>query len=232
MSKVIDRIRKLLAQAESAGEIGSQAEAETFAAAAQDLALEHGISLLDVTEEERKRTFVREKVDRPYKRRRAPLWQDELHHTISYAFNVVALVVPGTNVLFFAGTETDTTLAKVVYLRLCDFAIAERDRVRRAHPKPLPKRFSETFFTGFNLALWCRVRERRKAFEAVQGDGALVRVDNIRTEVNDWLREELDIEEGGKRKEPPKPEYNAAFRAGYRTGQNAPIETNRLEGGA
>jgi hypothetical protein len=54
MSSIIEKVRKLFAHAESAGQIGNQAEAEAFAAKAQELMLQHKLDseLLTFTEDE------------------------------------------------------------------------------------------------------------------------------------------------------------------------------------
>ena len=224
--KIVDRIRKLLAMAEGARELGSQAEAEAFASAAQDLSIEHGISLLEVGKDVRTASFVRRKVARELKSRRCPVWQEELQLVVAKGFHCVNLIHPGTNLLTFAGSETDTQLAEYVFLRLVDFAERERAAARRRVKSEkgwIPNNFSNSFFEGFVFAIESRMRSRCAVAEEEQ-PGMMVRLSVITEEVMEWLG---CTKYARQRLAPSTGDYEA-YEEGAKAGRAAPIEPNAV----
>jgi hypothetical protein len=113
--KVINRIEKLFVHAESAESIGSQAEAEAFAAKARALMVEHKLEIADLdlsgeaksaSEPESFYVEATEWGDR--KKRRAISWRRNLAWKLSPAYFCKVLGCSGrTNSLYIIGAEED-----------------------------------------------------------------------------------------------------------------------------
>lgn len=138
-NKILDRIGKLFAKAESAEEFGSVAEAEAFAAKGQEMLLQHKIGDTELAEhlaandEERLFAGMATSYYRPRdwghaRQHKRSLWREQLARVIAQGFQCENIVVTRSNFMMFAGLEADTIFCVQLYARLVD--LFERESLR------------------------------------------------------------------------------------------------------
>lgn len=200
---ILDRIRKLLAHADSAKSLGSQAEAETFAAKAAEIALQHKLSLDAIEFEDEaaadpidtERVNTAELMGRRSTEGRC-LWQQGLLNTLARAHSCRILVVSGRKFATLVGAGADREIVKYLYAVLAK----QGARLARAHAKtvrpvtpqeprpafgyawgyrrPTPRRQSpETaFLLGYVEGIRLKLKAQRESTLSEAGQFAVVRV--------------------------------------------------------
>lgn len=122
--KLIERIRKLYAKAESAKAIGSEAEAAAFYAGVQKMLLKHKLDAAILTFEEKERVdpLEREWVDwKVYgvdQKRKRIAWIENLAASVAAAHFCRMVVMSKTNNIMLVGRSTDRQVATFVLGRL------------------------------------------------------------------------------------------------------------------
>ena len=202
--RVVDRLKKMLRHAESAKEIGSEEEAQAFAAKIQELLSLHKIELSEV--EYRKLDEVDPVVHKlvdfgsagiPIRKRRIE-WQEELALIVCQAYFCKVIVIGGTSNLYFAGRGLDLEAAEKTFLYLARVArsIAEKQYMkffhecRKAGNVEAARGFIRSYLVGFTTRLAERYEEERqriKAEHAASGT-ALVRLTDALTAVGDYVQ--------------------------------------------
>jgi hypothetical protein len=197
--KIIDRVRKLYAHAESAQTIGNEAEALAFMAKVDELLTAHKLSRSVVEQgqeddDELGREYL-DAVDGSRKGRRVT-WVEQLAAAVARAYFCEVVVIGGSNTLILVGRESDRQIASYVIQKLVRFAQAEESRqYRRALNK---HGFRASFRTAFVLRVATRLRELRQTHEQDASTGsryALVRQSSA-VEIKAYLRNELHTQRG------------------------------------
>lgn len=170
--KVIDRLRKLFAHADSAKALGNEAEAEAFAAKAHELLAQHKLEMEDLTVEqvEAQEPFGKAQVD-PFgyekggKKTRVA-WTEQLADVVARAFHCRIMVMTKSSAILMVGRTSDRQVASYVFASLARFASEEAVKQHRKLRYNLywnnggdmsgAHEFKASFFRGFNE----RVRER------------------------------------------------------------------------
>jgi len=125
---IIDKLQKLMAKAESAEELGNEAEALAFATKVQELMDKHKLDMSVLTIEQQDdaeplgSTYVKQ--TRGGKETRSG-WVEHLAHYVMKAYYCRLMVVPGTDTIIIVGRKTDREIAEFVLLRLINFITAE-----------------------------------------------------------------------------------------------------------
>lgn len=169
MNNLLTKIRQLLAHAESAEKIGSQAEAEAFAAKANKLMLEHKLQMADVERfgDEDEDPMGHEQYDAssvdgiPNGKRLQ--WLERLMAHLCKAHFCEFIVFPGTRQYRVIGREAD----RQITLYLFDVLASTAERLSLAHyhevhkkwrdngsiPREKPYRAQRSFRLGFAEAI-------------------------------------------------------------------------------
>lgn len=240
MSSVLEKIRALLAKAESAGKIGSQAEAELFAAKANELLLKHKIEMTDVER------FAQEDEDPMGQEYCDAAEVDGIGHGsrlqwLEYLMGALCRghfcefrVLPGTRQYRVFGRDSDR--AVVLYLFETLAATAERLSLAHYHEVhrrwrkeggPKPFRAQRSFRLGFSSAIGDRLREMRKTTEREGGERALVIFNDAALAVKTY---ESRFESGGTSSRLVAEYDRRSHAAGYEAGRGANLPSG-LGGG-
>jgi hypothetical protein len=197
--KLLDRVRKLLAKAASAKELGNEAEAATFAAGAQKMMAKYK---LDMTEVEFTRMEQEEPIENEYvkgTKRHREQWSELLASIVARAHYCRILVIPGSDTIVLVGRTTDRAVAAYVYTTLRDFAERQSDKDARAFRRGQRRQIGATIGNNRNFrAAWLagfveRIAQRYQAErdamarEAKQAGTSLVRLDNAIVKVDEEI---------------------------------------------
>lgn len=126
--KLLDKLAKIQAHAESAEKIGNEAEAEAFAAMLQQLCLKHKIAMSDIqfAELDKDEPVSRYRMDYrgvqgtpglPLKRARCA-WQEALASVVAAAHFCRILVRSGSNIVTLVGRKSDCAVAEYTFMVL------------------------------------------------------------------------------------------------------------------
>lgn len=245
--KLIDRVRKLLAKAKSAKEIGSDAEAAAFAAGAQKMMAKYKLEMSDVefTTMEREEPIGDERVRGTGKRSRAA-WSEHLASVVARAHYCRILVLPGSDDIILVGRPTDRAVASYVFTTLRDYAERTSDRDARSFRKQQRsqigatigdnKNFRAAWLTGFVRRISERYENERAAMEdeVIKRDKnvtALVRLKNALTQVDAELASRSNIR-SAKAARGISSANAAGHRAGRAAGDAATIRGTGLGAGS
>lgn len=201
-AKLLDRIRKLHAKAESCAAIGSDAEAQTFAAAVQKMLLKYKLSLSDL---EMTRLEAEEPVGEQWTqstKRHRVLWAERLAAAVAEAHFCRILVVRGSDAIILVGRETDRKIAEFVFTTLRRTAEELSDKEARRFRKQQRaihgatlgrnENFREAWLAGFVH----RISERYVAEMATARGStgtALVRVDRATSAVTGYMAQRRGV---------------------------------------
>lgn len=201
---VLDRIRKLLAHAHSAQQVGSQQEAEAFAAKANQLMLEHQLGLTDVE-------LAAQEKEQPVGRgawvdlaealgvsaRRRVTWLEVLGNALCEAHFCQLLIVPHRKWFQIVGRAEDRAIVEYLFITLARMADDLADRYGRRERRrarelgvPSPKNQRLAFLLGFASAIRDRLRANRREIENQRGRFAIVRFRDAEKAVQRWIEEE------------------------------------------
>jgi hypothetical protein len=196
--KVIDRLAKLKRHAESAEKIGSEAEAQAFAAMVQQLLLKHN---LDMTDLEYEATVDAEPVGVHYInyakhprvkiRHTRVLWIEQLAGVIARAHHCRILTHSGTSRVSLIGRKSNCEIAEYMFVvmqrqmeRISHAAwwAAHRERLKNGLTNEDARAellgFRSAFLSGFIARLEERYNEERRTTEQSYSSGwALMRLD-------------------------------------------------------
>lgn len=167
LDKVLDKLAKLKAHAESAEKIGNAAEAEAFAGMINRMLLQHELSIEDIPMKAEDDPILEHLVD-PRKHglkfsKSRQGWQETLAGIVARAHLCRIVVHPGTNYITLVGTKTHAAFAEHAYGVLAGAAdrmsIKARDeywRLHRDEPDFKSGNYRAAWLTGFIT----RIRER------------------------------------------------------------------------
>lgn len=192
--KILDKLQKLKAHAESAAKIGSVEEAEAFAAMLQQLMLKHKISMTDIEVAEEAEADPIERLSINWQdikvRSNRVAWIERLAGIVARAYFCRILVNPGSSRITLVGRKSDIAIAEFMIVTLTrlaerlakkEFGIVYRQNRQAAHG------FKDSFLKSFIIRLDERFREERDA--ATKGSTALVRVNAAEAAVNEYMEQ-------------------------------------------
>lgn len=209
--KVIDKIRKLHAHAQSAEKIGSEQEAQAFAQMVNRLLNQHRLELTDIQFEEQRKnepvtqaeidfrkygdTHRGKKVEWKHKSVRVE-WIEKLAGVVAGAHSCQILVVEKSNRLFLCGTETNRQIAEYVLITL--MRVAEKlswdeyakffYRSRDEGDVTRARGFRHAWLIGFISRIAERFDEEKRKMQGDTTGTALVRYDREKADVQDFLK--------------------------------------------
>jgi hypothetical protein len=200
LDKIVDKLRKLQAHAESAEKIGSQAEAEAFAARFQELLLKHKLSLSDIEVETEE---ANEPVDRftvdyakyasqaePIPTGRRVIWMQDLASIVAKAHFCRILVHRGSTRITLVGRKSDALVAEFMLVTLVRTAVRlvrkEYTVAKRERPHDDLRGFNVSFLEAFIARLRERFEEGRRT-ASVSTSTALVRINRAESAVITYM---------------------------------------------
>ena len=120
--KILEKLQKIKAHAESAEKIGSQAEAEAFAAMFQQLLLKHKISATEVEVEQLERDEPVDKFQVDWQdirvRSTRIAWIERLAGIVARAYFCRILVHPRSSNITIVGRKSDAAIAEYMLVTL------------------------------------------------------------------------------------------------------------------
>jgi hypothetical protein len=203
--KVIDKIRKLHAKAESCEKIGSQAEAEAFAAMVNQLLIRHNLSMASVEWAQRNEEdpIIKEWVDfQAYNidiKYRRVQWSEQLASLICQAHFCKLLLSNNSNQLCFVGHKTNREVAEYLFVTMYRLATVLSEKAYVAYfyecrgngDVTLARGFKSAWLYGFLQGLRERFDQERKAVNVPVNSSALVKVNQTLGMVEKWLNQNI-----------------------------------------
>lgn len=204
--EILRKLKKLQAHATSAEAIGSEAEAQAFAAKITQLIAQHQIDRAeleaqDLADEEDLNPI--EQVCMDYrrvklKRKRVP-WQYTLAVAVGDGHYCSLLITPKVNTVWFVGRKVQAEMARETYSQLCETAeqIADKEYVKyfyecKAAGNVYKARgFRQSFLEGFAYRVKLKFWEALKAAEeeAARVKGALVLFKTDADKIREFLED-------------------------------------------
>ena len=242
MTEIVNKIRKLHAQAEGAKEIGSMAEAEAFAKKVKELMDRHKIDMsqiefndYDEEDVENMVVFWSEYGHKDLKRKE--MWTSQLAVTVAMYCNCRVLTRIGSNMVSVWGRKTDLDVVSYtlqtltpICLKLCKRAYHEIYwEVRPLEPyerKAILKGFRASWKIGFIQGVQRGLEEAEKKIAETADSTALIRVSGMMEKVDDYLATNMKL----KKSKRSRYQHNSrGFNEGFDTGK-AVGGRSRLEG--
>lgn len=217
--KIIDKLRKLMAKAASADQLGNEEEAATFAAKAQEWLVRHELTMDEVqyqalADEDplgttivypNGRDYVGKTMTQSKRQRRAcrVQWQEDLASAVCHAYFCQYLVHSRSDSLTFIGRKSHREIAEYVFttlvreLRRLYELEYRRARVQYAREDRLDelRGFKDGYKLGFIRTVRERLREQAKAAraqaKAETSSFALIRLDNAAEAVERYKKEKI-----------------------------------------
>lgn len=212
--EILEKIRKLQAHADSAQEIGNEAEAQAFAAKVQELLTAYKLSAADMGTGQRAQEepvdhefFGWESVGLRPRKTRVP-WAERLAHLVSRAYYcefIVARYDGGACYIgIFCGAETDRKTCVYMFAVLARFLEREAERkyneafyalYNRGGDVSSVRGFRAGFVHGFLERLWERFEQEIRRAEDAPSTGTamvLVRKGSL-SKVHDYMRDKMKL---------------------------------------
>jgi hypothetical protein len=221
-SKIKDRLQKLLRHEESARKIGSMEEAAAFAAKAQSMLMEFGLSMSDVDIAAEQTTLGEHAIKHNLRLK----WMRELMSGISYANGCVVVIVSNDGSASLVGEKTDTEVAAELFRYFAELGqhLADKEATKlRGYYNGSPGQFKKSFLHGYAYSISLRFIQRKREImaEATQST-ALIHIGNKLAKAH-----EFSDAQGYKTRKTTKPKVSAfAYQAGRIAGNNVAL-TNK-----
>ncbi len=243
--KTLDKIKKLLEHAESAEQIGNQAEAAAFMKKVNKLTLEHKISLASINAYDPNNTdesITDAKVDYyehglPVQSRAAKyVW--DLARAISKANNCRHLVQNGSNKIWFVGRASDreicTYMFVIAYRTLLtdcvkEYRKADANARRLGMRSEMMRGWRNSFRIGFIKAIQDRLNESREEVKKTTDPEtfALITTNQL-IAVNDYVSANYGGSARSMRGSSSRNEYGE--RSGHKSGSNCSLAGGAING--
>lgn len=240
---VLERVKKLLAHADSAKQLGSAEEAETFAAKASELLLRHKLSMTDIemATELSADVLVDDYFDAvgaaglKVSKQARTKWLESLLGALCRSHFCEFAVVTGTKTYRIIGHESDRQLVTYLFSVLAKnaerLAILYERKVRVAAIKngdAIPVQPKRAFLLGFAAGVGAKLREQRDQIERDGGKFALVRFAAAQQAVTAYFAKQKFSKVGSPS---AKIHDGAGFAAGKEAGKSQSLHGG-LAGGA
>ena len=240
--KIVDKIKKLHDHAKSAAKIGSEAEAQAFAAMMQKLMSEHKILMSEIEHAKLDETdpvvYVYTSGEalrkgKPYFPQQRMMWMELLARTVAKAHYCESAVVLRSAKQIFIGRRTDGEAAKAAfdYLAVAAQHLAS-DAYQAGHAeakrlgRPWRPGFRESWLVGFCQRLNERYDEELNAIKAKWANSgtALIRLTDAMTVVKQFM------EKAEMKKAPRLQRLEVSNEDGYQKGRKAAEDVALKEG--
>lgn len=198
--KLLDRIRKLHAKAESAKAIGSEHEAATFAAAVAKMLTKYKLEMSDLEFSQIEQTEpIGDHIVFGAGKKTRQLWAETLAQVVADAHFCKIMVMRGSDAIWLVGRETDRKVAEFVFITLRRTAEELSDKEARSFRKKqraqygatlgFDQNFRAAWLNGFITRIAERYREEQRAQqEQARSTGmSLIRLDQSREAVEKHL---------------------------------------------
>lgn len=203
--KVIDKIRKLHAKAESCEQIGNQAEAEAFAAMVNQLLIRHNLSMASVEWAQRNEEDPITKAWLDFQaynielKHRRVQWSEQLASLICRAHFCKLLLSLSSNRLCFVGHKSNRDVAEYLFVTMYRLATVLSEKAYVAYfyecrgngDVTKARGFKSAWLYGFLQGLRERFDQERKAVDVPVNSTALVRVNQTLAVVDNWMKENV-----------------------------------------
>jgi hypothetical protein len=248
LQKTLGLIKKLMAKADSAAQIGSAEEAATFAAKANELLLKHKLEMTDLelasedTDDPIEDGYINVAQAAGLKKgggARRAAWIEGLASRLCNAHFCKLLVVPGSKTIRIIGRKSDKQI--VEYLLTTLVREGERlailyERVSRVSAQraglPIPQQPKRGFLLGFTAGIGEKLREMRVQVVNQGGQHAIVRFQQATAAVQKYFDDTLG-KRVGKASAPNNSTRNgAAFHAGKQAGRSQSLHGGLGQGGS
>lgn len=193
--KILDKAKKLHKMAESAAKIGSEEEAQAFAAALQNLLAKHSLEMSDIEwAEETAKVATKNWYSKPIKQ--VATWAMMLGQAVAEANNCRILIYGGRAIQFI-GTEAGVAVCveTMDYLFPAAEKIAQREYDKRYNAlydnnlDTSPMRgYKKSFLAGFIVRLRQRFQEEAAKFAAAHTGTGLMRLGQGLRLADDYLK--------------------------------------------
>lgn len=207
LDKIIDRIKKLNAHAESAQAIGSEAEAQSFADAVQKMLMKYKLTMSDVLfatidkDDPIGEQFVSATKHGLQERRTRMGWIERLAGAVARAHYCRILVHPRSADVTFIGRKTDREIAEFVFVTLQRSAHKLADQEYAAYYRKWAKLGEPERARGYR-ASWLNAYVTRVAHRYLEEEEALkkhyasqgvslVRLSDAVVKVDEFMKREL-----------------------------------------
>lgn len=217
-AKLIEKLRKIQKQAESAKTIGNEEEAQVFAGMLQSLMLRHKIEMsdLDYAEEMKGEPIVEYKPPVEYIPRLGGYykdlpelevlksrseWREKLASTICSYYSCRILIATGTSQIWFVGHRSNAEMCAYLFLQmaLCAEKISDKaaKKMRRDHRSKhgsgnTPAGYRAGFLDGFITGIRNKLEAERAKYytkDDSQISTSLVRVNKEAQQVESYLED-------------------------------------------
>lgn len=203
--KLIDRIRKLWAKAESAKAIGSVHEAEAFAESVQKMLVKYKLemSVLEMPQDADpiEHAWVDWEVNGLRQTEKRIAWLERLAAAVALAHFCRIVVAPGSNRILFVGRAQDRQIAEYVYIALVREAERQanagywRERYRAQKQGHYSTGgYKSSFLYGFVTRIQERYAELRKEQQNMPGMALVLRRSG--EELAAYMKETLRTQKG------------------------------------
>ncbi len=240
--KIIDKIAKLKAHAESAEKIGSEAEAQAFAEMMQRLLLKHKLSLTDIQ-------FAKLEQDEPVQefafswqgltyngpldnRNHRVAWTETLANIVARAHFCRILVFEKSARITIVGRKSDVAVAEFMIITLARAASKISFTEARRYKKAAgfsSRGFRESFLASFVQRIAERFEEERQRQEGA-GQYALIRFNSADQAVRDFMTNTLHTKKAGMVKY-KRTDHTAGWERGQQVANEVNLRSNAVDGG-
>jgi hypothetical protein len=207
--KLLDRLVKIRALADSEATLGNTAAAESFARMINKMLLDHELSHQDIDGRAAKdfdpiiEMMVSNRTYHIKEKKQRVAWQENLARIVADAHLCKFLITPGSNTIWFVGTKSHAMVAEYAYGTLVPAVetLATKARARYAsevyrrdgHWKAL-NGFKEAWIKAFIERITERFREAREQAVAQSTEGAstaLVRLNGALVKVQTYVEDKF-----------------------------------------
>lgn len=243
--RVLDKLKKMYRHAKSAEAIGSEAEAQAFAAKVQELLSRHKIDMseveyqkLDETDPILWRYVDFDSANVPIRTRRVE-WQENIADVVCQAYFCKLVLASKGSGLHFVGRGSDAEAAEQVFLYLIRVASNLADKAyvrfffeaRAAGNVRLARGFRASYLRGFAGRLTERFSEERERMrqEAAASQLALVRLTDALEQARDHVAYSGRTKPSSVLGNPFKEENEPGFQRGRRDAGDLPIGKDKKQ---
>jgi len=242
--KVVDKIRKLYAKAESCKEIGNQEEAEAFAAMVNKLLIKHNLDMAVVEWSQRNEEDPIEKVWVDFKayglktKRQRQQWSEMLGEIIAKAHFCKYMVMGRSNKICFIGHKSNRQVVEYLFVTMCRLAQRMGKKAYADYWKDSKVQgkisfrpgFKSAWLHGFIKGLNLRFKKERKAVDVPSNTTALVRLNQILTVVDEWIKKNTETKKASSLNQF---RYNSeGFSRGEKAAHEISLKANALREGS
>lgn len=202
--RIIDRIQKLYAKAESTANLGNEAEAMVFIKKVDEMLAKHKLekSVLTFNQREEADPLGKTYAHGKGKKRRVA-WIEDLSIYVSGAYHCKIIVITGSDSFFIIGRKTDREIAGYVITKLVNFLSEE---CKRQHSAMRYKLYHENdgdmtgahgFKASFFRAAVQRIRQRLDELKQEHVHDTkqyAIMVTQSEVEVKDWLKSNMETQ--------------------------------------